>query len=86
MIINHELGQLIKIASGNYKGEFGFITGKSADKYSVMFMNGIEMMVRADCIVKENSRKVWRRFLFTPIGDEIGYKDEIYQIMKTSRY
>ncbi|MED1789587.1 hypothetical protein P4V47_19260 [Brevibacillus laterosporus] len=86
MNINYELGILIRIVSGNFEGEYGFITGKSNDEYSVMLMNGIEMMVEVDCIVKDASRMVWRRFIFTPIGDAIEYKGYVYQIMKTSRF
>ncbi|MFB0831535.1 hypothetical protein ACEU2D_18270 [Brevibacillus laterosporus] len=86
MNINYELGILIRIVSGKFEGEYGFITGKSNDEYSVMLMNGIEMMVEADCIVKDASRMVWRRFIFTPIGDVIEHKGYVYQIMKTSRY
>ncbi|PPB12853.1 hypothetical protein [Brevibacillus laterosporus] len=86
MNINYELGQLIRIVSGNFEGEYGFITGKSKGEYSIMLMNGIERMYRTDCIVKDTSRMVWRRFIFTPIGDEIEHKNYVYQIMKTSRF
>ncbi|AYB37550.1 hypothetical protein [Brevibacillus laterosporus] len=86
MIIKYVIGQLIKIVSGNFEGEYGFITGKSNDEYSVMLMNGIEMMVEVDCIVKDASRMAWKRFIFTPIGDVIEHKGYVYQIMKTSRF
>ncbi|MGG1444769.1 hypothetical protein ABE354_22475 [Brevibacillus laterosporus] len=86
MNIKYELGILIRVIAGNFEGEYGFITGKSNDEYSVMLMNGIEMMIEADCIVKDTSRMVWRRFIFTPIGDEIEHKNYVYQIMKTSRF
>ncbi|MBG9776177.1 hypothetical protein [Brevibacillus laterosporus] len=86
MNIKYELGILIRVIAGKFKGEYGFITGKSNGEYSIMLMNGIEMMVETDCIVKDTSRMVWRRFIFTPIGDAIEHRNFVYQIMKTSRF
>ncbi|MGG0793821.1 hypothetical protein ABE137_07420 [Brevibacillus laterosporus] len=86
MNVNYELGILVRVIAGNFEGEYGFITGKSNDEYSIMLMNGIEMMIKTDYIVKDTSRIVWRRFIFTPIGDAIEHKGYVYQIMKTSRF